>query len=93
MTRFFLHALDELAAPTEPRSWTTALVSAPARVVAIDGLLAAEPSVLWDAPALEADGLCWTFLGWGEAARIEGDGDARLDTVRARAADLFAGLI
>lgn len=93
MIRFFLHALDELAAPTDPRSWTTALVSAPARVVAIDGLLAADPSALWDAPALEADGQSWTFLGWGEAARIEGDGEARLDTVRALAADLFAGLM
>lgn len=93
MIRFFLHALDELAAPTDPRSWTAALVSAPARVVAIDGLLAADPSVLWDAPALEADGRRWTFLGWGEAARFEGDGEARLDTVRELASRLFAGLI
>ncbi len=92
MVRFFLHALDELAAPTEPRSWTVARVSAPAKVVAIDGLLAQDPSLLWDAPALEADGRSWTFLGWGEAARIEGDGEARLDMVRKQAADLFAGL-
>jgi isochorismate synthase len=91
--RFFLHALDELAAPPFPRSWTAALVSAPAWVVAIDGLLAADPSVLWDAPALEADGRSWTFLGWGEAARFEGDGEARLDTVREQASQLFAGLI
>ena len=93
MIRFFLHALDELGAPTDPRSWIAALVSAPARVVAIDGLLAADPSVLWDAPALEADGRSWTFLGWGEAARFEGDGEARLDTVRELASQLFAGLI
>jgi menaquinone-specific isochorismate synthase len=92
VVRFFLHALDELAAPTEPRSWTVARVSAPAKVVAIDGLLAQDPSLLWDAPALEADGRSWTFLGWGEAARIEGDGEARLDMVRRQAADLFAGL-
>ncbi len=93
MIRFFLHALDELAAPTDPRSWTTALVSAPARVVAVDGLLASDPSVLWDAPALEADGRSWTFLGWGEAARIEGDGETRLEGVRGLAASLFAGLM
>ena len=93
VVRFFLHALDELAAPTVPRSWTVARVSAPMKVIAIDDLLAADPSLLWDAPALEADGRSWTFLGWGEAARIEGDGDARLDAVRRLAEDLFAGLI
>jgi salicylate biosynthesis isochorismate synthase len=89
--RFFLHALDELAALPAPPSWT-ARVSAPAKLVAVDALLAADPSVLWDAPALEADGRSWTFLGWGEAARIEGDGEARLDTVRTLATELFAGL-
>ncbi len=92
VVRFFLHALDELAAPTEPRSWTVARVSAPAKVAAIDSLLAQDPSLLWDAPALEADGRSWTFLGWGEAARIEGDGEARLAMVHRQAAELFAGL-
>jgi hypothetical protein len=57
-------------------------------VVAIHGLLAADPSVPAGTPwrFRIGDGRRWTFLGWGEVARFEG----ALDTVR-ESRPLFAG--
>ncbi len=50
------------------------------------------PHLLWDSPAPEPDGRPWSFVGWGEAARVEATGEARFTELRRAAADLFAGL-
>ena len=46
----------------------------------------------WDDPTPDRDGRVWSFAGFGEAARVEGNGEARLDEIRRQADDLFAGL-
>jgi isochorismate synthase len=56
-----------------------------ARLLAIaDG-----PIVAWSSPEPEPDGRAFSLLGWGEAARIDATGPARIAEVRARAARLF----
>ena len=40
----------------------------------------------------DRDGRVWSLVGFGEAARIEGGGEARFDEIRRRADELFASL-
>lgn len=91
---FFLAALDELAA--RPAAGLVVL-SAPVSSTSVDAVIARVqvgpgPHLLWDSPAVEADGSAWTFVGWGEAARVEATGEARFAELRRGAAALFEGL-
>jgi salicylate biosynthesis isochorismate synthase len=56
---------------------------APERVL----LAARGPVLFWDAP--DEAGRRWSFVGWDEAARIEAQGDARLEDIARDAAALL----
>jgi menaquinone-specific isochorismate synthase len=92
MLRFFQRELVERAPSQGPKLFTV-----PAPVIPIDRLLSAEgappsPLLLWDSPGTEPDGPPFSFLGWGEAARIEASGEGRFDELRRGADALFAAL-
>lgn len=93
LLHFFQRALVERATSQGPKLFTV-----PAPVIPIDRLLSAEgappsPLLLWDSPATEPDGPAFSFLGWGEAARIEASGEGRFDELRRSADALFSTLI
>ena len=86
-----------LQAPFELVASGTQLVAVtvPAPVVPIDRAARAQiegPLLRWDSPAHESGGRAFSFAGFGEAARIEGSGEARFDEIRRGAAELFARL-
>src|SRR5690348_15217322 len=78
MRRFFAAAIEELGSG-DPGALM--VFTAAARPVEIEHLIAADPSgepiVLWDEPAPEPDGRAWSFVGWGEAARLDATGATR----------------
>lgn len=90
MIRFFQSSIS--ASPS--RAGVTLLV-ARAPVVTIDRLLAggrvSGPILVWDPPTAPF-GHAGSFLGWGEAARIEASGDGRFEELRRRGDALFATL-
>jgi salicylate biosynthesis isochorismate synthase len=90
MIRFFQGSIT--AAPS--RAGVTLLV-ARAPVVAIDRLLASGrvsgPILVWDPPTAPF-GQAESFLGWGEAARIEASGDGRFEQLRRGGDALFSTL-
>jgi menaquinone-specific isochorismate synthase len=70
-------------------------VTVPVPPAPIDRVAAPIPDAAllrWEDPAPDRDGRVWSFAGFGEAARVEGNGDARLDEIRRQADDLFACL-
>jgi isochorismate synthase len=93
MLRFFQRALVVDRAPSPgPKLFTV-----PAPVIPVDQLLAAEgappsPLLVWDSPATEPDGRAFSFLGWGEAVRIEATGEGRFEELRRGADAIFATL-
>jgi isochorismate synthase len=92
MLRFFQGALVDRAATQGPKLFTV-----PAPVIPIDRLLSApgappSPLLVWDSPVKEPDGRAFSFLGWGEAARIEATGEGRFEELRRGADALFATL-
>ncbi|MFO0761116.1 MAG: isochorismate synthase [Byssovorax sp.] len=94
---FLLAAIDAIEA--DP-SIDLGVIAVPAPLVDPDDLLdrvhreraSGEPLLLWDAPSREPGREAHTFLGWGEAARIEGHGDARFTELRDGARALFASI-
>jgi isochorismate synthase len=89
MRDFILRAVDELGASGGAVSVTIPVPAAPiARVAAAAGV----PLLRWDDPTPDRDGRVWSCAGFGEAARIEGNGEGRFDEIRRRADDLFASL-
>ena len=86
MEGFLLRALDEPGA-----AGRLVAVTVPAPVVAIDRILAARPGGPLMAFTDPGEG-AWSFAGWGEAARVEGTGDKRLEQVRRAADEVFASL-
>jgi menaquinone-specific isochorismate synthase len=94
--RFVLRAAGDLAASGA----VLAVVTVPAPALPIDlAALApfpgcdAEPIVRWASPAPEPDGRAWSFAGAGEAARVEGSGEARFDEIRRGADEVFAAAV
>lgn len=68
-------------------------ITVPAPVVPIDRAARAPlgtPTLRWDSPAREGAGAAMSFAGFGEAARVEGSGEARFDEIRRGAEELFA---
>lgn len=91
MEAFVARAIDELAASG------AGLVSltVPAPVLPIDRAARAplgSPLMFWDAPLFER-GRGTALVGFGESARVEGDGEARFDEVRRGAAEVFGSLV
>ncbi|MFT3770858.1 MAG: isochorismate synthase [Minicystis sp.] len=84
-------AMGELAASASPLS----AITVPAEVVPIDVAARAplgEPVLRWDSPVPESGGRAFSFVGFGESARVEGNGEARFDEIRRGADELFARL-
>ena len=54
--------------------------------------IARGPIAFWSAPARAAGGRRWSIAGWGEAARIEVQGEARFEEVARGAVRLLAGI-
>ena len=75
--------------PPTRRSRSSPCRSRPRRSIA-SSTAAGAPILRWDDPAAEHDGRAWSFAGAGEAARVEGAGEARFDEIRGRAGELFA---
>ncbi len=94
MERFILHALAELeASGAALASVTVPVAPAPVGALARPEASDVEASILrWEDPAPDRDGCVWSFSGEGEAARVEGSGEARFDEIRGRADELFATL-
>jgi salicylate biosynthesis isochorismate synthase len=93
MIAFILRALDEIAAGGAAIA-TVTVPATPAPIDRVAGpLLDSGVSLLrWEDPAPDRDGRVWSFAGFGEAARVEGSGEARFDEIRGRADELFASL-
>ena len=92
MERFVLRACQELAASGA----ALLAITVPAPVLAIERAARADlpgPVLRWDSPAPDRDGKAWSFAGFGEAARVDGDGDARFDALRRGADELFAHVV
>lgn len=91
---FLLGELDELCR-TPPRG--LAVITVPVPVGDVDDVVARVQMgpglhLLWDSPAPEPDGRAYSFVGWGEAARVEAMGEGRFGDLRRAAAELFATL-
>ncbi|APR78395.1 Isochorismate synthase [Minicystis rosea] len=85
------HAIGELAASAAP----LVAITVPAPVVPIDTAACAalgEPVLRWDSPVPESGGRAFSFVGFGESARVEGNGEARFEEIRRGADELFARL-
>ena len=89
MRDYILRAVSELGASGGALSVTVPVPAAP-----IDRVAAGAGGALlrWDDPSPDRDGRVWSCAGFGEAARIEGNGEGRFDEIRRRADDLFARL-
>jgi isochorismate synthase len=86
---FLLRACEELAASGA----ALLAITVPAPVLPIERAARAAlagPVLRWDSPAPDRDGRAWSFAGFGEAARVDGDGDARFDALRRGADEIFA---
>jgi isochorismate synthase len=91
MERFILDAAAELEASGAALVAVTVPVP-PAPIAGVGGSGPEACVLRWEDPALDRDGRVWSFAGEGEAARVEGSGDARFDEIRGRADELFATL-
>jgi isochorismate synthase len=70
-------------------------ITVPAPALPVDRVIGAggeRPLLRWESPAPDKDGRVWSFAGFGEAARVEGSGDARFDEIRRGADEVFARL-
>jgi salicylate biosynthesis isochorismate synthase len=47
----------------------------------------------WDSPARDGNARALSFVGFGEAARVEGNGEGRFDEIRRGAEELFAKVV
>src|SRR5690242_9139748 len=91
MRRFLLGAVLDLAAPPPGG---VAVLSAPAPVVPIDRLLdGGAPALVWDAPAASPGERRLAIVGFGEALRVDADGEDRLDAIRHGAERVFSRLV
>jgi len=85
MRSFILSAQAELAA-----RGALGVITVPAPALDAAALAGAvAPLVYWEAPDPEADGRLWTFVGWGEAARLEAEGEGAHEPLMREAARLF----
>ena len=91
MIAFARRALRELASRREG----TVVLTLPAALADIPTSVTAGASglTLWDDAASDRDGRAWSFVGWGEAARIDANGPRRIDRTLDAARSLFASIV
>lgn len=78
-------------APVLPAGENLIALTVAAPVIPAERALGAArgPIAFWSAPDPGAGGNRWSIAGWGEAARLEAEGEARLEEVALRAARLL----
>ena len=92
MEAFVSQAVREIAASGA----ALAAITVPAPVVHVDraARAAIDGAMLrWDSPAKEGHARALSFVGFGEAARVEGNGEARFEEIRRGAEELFAKVV